>query len=221
VNRFEVIAFDVDGTLVRHPRDKTVWEVLNEAFTGSDTQNRERYRLFQEGKLSYADWVALDVGSWKEAGARRVDLVSAFAPLALVPGARETLAELRSRNLHLVVISGTLELLLDTLYPDHPFDEVFANRIRFDNLGRISTWEATPYDMEGKGVALKQVADRRGVPLERCAFVGDHANDLSAARIAGYTVAFNPKSSELESIADVVVRNPDLRSVLPYLTREP
>ena len=62
--RYDLVAFDVDGTLVHHPEDKTVWEVLNRRFTGSDDQNALRWDLYNRGKLSYAEWVTLDIGSW-------------------------------------------------------------------------------------------------------------------------------------------------------------
>ncbi len=215
--RFDLVAFDVDGTLVEHPDGKTVWEVLNERFTGSDDQNRERFAMYRTGRLSYSEWVALDVTSWRDAGATRQDLIAALAPLRLVEGAAETLSALKERGMRLAVISGTLDLLLDTLFPDHPFDEVYTNRIWFDEQGRIAGWQATPFDMDGKGVALRAIAMREEVPLSRCAFVGDHANDLSAARVAGLTVAFNPKDAELEALAGAVVRSRTLRDTLPHL----
>ncbi len=218
MRRFDLVAFDVDGTLVEHPADKTVWQVLNERFTGSDDQNRERLAAYRAGRLSYADWVALDVGSWRAAGARRDDLVRAFGPLRLVRGAEETTSALKRAGVRLAVISGTLDLLLETLFPGHPFDDVHTNRIAFDAEGRIESWCATPFDMEGKAEALRAIASREGVPLSRCAFVGDHSNDLSAVRIAGFAVAFNPKCAEIEAIAGAVVRSGDLRDVLPHLT---
>jgi len=216
--RFDLVAFDVDGTLVHHPEDKTVWEVLNRRFTGSDEQNETRWRLYKEGKLSYAEWVTLDIGSWRDAGAARELLLNSLGGLTLVAGARETLSELKSGGARLAVISGTLDLLLDALFPDHPFDEVYTNRLVFEPSGAISHWHATPFDMEGKGIALRSIALREDIPLARCAFIGDHANDLAAARLAGFSVAFNPKSPELEAAASAVVRSRDLRDILPYLT---
>jgi phosphoserine phosphatase len=71
--------------------------------------------------------------------------------------------------------------------------------------------------MDGKGVALRSIALREGIALDRVAFVGDSTNDLSAARIAGCTIALNPKSAELERVASAVVRSDDLRAILPYL----
>ena len=215
--RFDLVAFDVDGTLVRHPEDKTVWQVLNHRFTGSDDQNVLRWDLYNRGKLSYAEWVALDIASWRDAGATRDTITGSFGELTLVDGARETLNELKSRGARLAVISGTLDLLLDTLFPDHPFDEVYTNRIAFDAGGRIAHWHATPFDMDGKGVALRSIALREDIPLSRCAFVGDHANDLAAARLVGFSIAFNPKSDELAAAVSAVVRSHDLRDILPHL----
>jgi phosphoserine phosphatase len=215
--RFDLVAFDVDGTLIHHPRDKTIWEVLNRRFTGSDDQNAERWEEYKRGTLSYADWVALDIEGWRAAGATRETLLSDLDGLTLVDGARETLGELKARGMRLAVISGTLDVLLDRLFPDHPFDEVYTNRLAFGEDGRIASWTATPFDMDGKGVALRAIAMREEIPLVRTAFVGDHANDLAAARLAGLAVAFNPKSAELEAAAHAVVRSRDLRDILPHI----
>jgi len=216
--RFDLICFDVDGTLVEHPEEKVVWQVLNLRFLGQDAVNDERYHLYRAGKLAYADWVALDVGDWQKLGVTRDQVEAALVDeLRLVDGARETLGSLKDRGHKLGVISGTLDISLDTLFPDHPFDDVFCNRIFFGEDGRIVGWEATPYDMDGKALALEMIADREGVPLSRCVFVGDHRNDVAAARAAGLSIAFNPKSDELEKVADVVIRDRDLRRILEHL----
>jgi phosphoserine phosphatase len=216
--KFDLVAFDIDGTLVTAPDNKTVWEVLNLRFTGRPDVNRERYARYLAGTLSYAEWVELDISSWRDAGARREDLIEGFAPLRLVPGTREALATLKQTGARLIVISGTLDLMLHTLLPDHPFDEIFANHIGFGPDGRISHWQATPFDMHGKAQALRAVAQREGLPLARCAYVGDSSNDVWVAREAGFSIAFNPKCAELEQVADVVVRADDLREILPHLT---
>jgi len=214
---FDLVVFDVDGTLVEHPEDKTIWEVLNLRFTGDDGMNKERLEAYKAGRLSYADWVTLDVSGWRDAGATRDQIVASMDSLTLIPGARETLASLKESGARLVVISGTLDLLLDTLLPDPLFDEVYCNRIHFDDDGRILAWSATPFDMNGKSVALRAVALRERIDLSRTAFVGDSSNDLWIARDAGFTVAFNPKTAEIEVVADAVVRSRDLRDVLPHL----
>ena len=214
---FDLVVFDIDGTLVQHPENKTIWEVLNRRFTGDDGMNKERLAAYKAGRLSYAEWVTLDVSGWRDAGATREQMVAAMDCLTLIPGTREALAALKESGARLVVISGTLDLLLDTLLPDHPFDEVYCNRIQFDDDGRILAWSATPFDMSGKAVALKAVAMRERIDLSRTAFVGDSSNDLWIAREAGFTVALNPKTAEFEEVADAVVRSRNLRDVLPHL----
>ena len=92
--RFDLVAFDVDGTLVEHPEEKTVWEVLNARFLGADDLNRERYAAYKAGRLSYAEWVTLDVGGWRDAGATRGSMLESLGPLRLVDGARESLVAL-------------------------------------------------------------------------------------------------------------------------------
>jgi len=215
--RFDLVCFDVDGTLVTHDQGKVVWQLLNERFVGADAVNEKRYERYRSGEISYADWVALDIGDWARVGARREEIVEEIGALRLVDGARETLAVLKNAGARLAVISGTLDVCLDVLFPDHPFDEVFTNRIRFGEDGSIAGWEATPFDMEGKAHALEAIAARENIPLARTAFVGDHLNDVAAARRAGFAVAFNPKSEELARAAHVVVHDPDLRSLLPHL----
>ena len=215
--RYDLIAFDVDGTLVTGPDQFTVWEVLNKHFTGTPDHNKERYAAYLAGKLSYADWVALDVTGWRDAGANRNDIIEALAPLKLIDGVRETMQQLKATGAKLVVISGTLDLMLATLYPDHPFDEVYCNHLGFTDAGLIAHWNATPFDMQGKAEALRAVALRFEIPMSRCAFVGDSSNDVWIAQLAGYSIAINPRSEKLIEAVDTVLHGDDFRVVLPHL----
>ena len=160
--------------------------------------------------------MALDVSDWKRVGATRRQILEAIRDLRLVPGARETVDTLHARGYALAVISGTLDITLDRLFPDHPFEEVHTNHLLFDEAGRLDGWRATPFDMEGKARALREMAGRRGLALERCAFVGDHLNDVAVAREAGFSVGFRPKSDELRAVVDAVVEERDLRAILEY-----
>ena len=85
--KYDLICFDVDGTLIRHPSDKVIWEILNLRFTGDDSVNRERYRMYLNGEIDYAEWVRLDVGGWIEAGATRDRVVDAVREFEVYEGA--------------------------------------------------------------------------------------------------------------------------------------
>jgi ADP-ribose pyrophosphatase len=214
----DVVAFDVDGTLVAHPHGKVVWQILMERFGLDTARSRQRFLDFKAGRITYPEWVDLDVGEWAERGATREVMAAAIAEhLALSPGARAVVEELKARGYHLAVISGTIDVVLDVLFPDHPFDHVFTNRIVFGPDGRIASWHATPYDMDGKEAGLRAVAADAGTTLERCAFVGDHVNDVSALRLAGLPVAYDPKDESVVAAARVVLPAGGLRGLLALL----
>ena len=143
---YDLVCFDVDGTLIEHPEHKVVWQILNRRFLGSDSVNKERYSLYSSGEISYSDWVAMDIGDWQRRGVTRDQVVAALGELRLVDGARTTLEELKARGYKLAVISGTLDISLETLFPDHPFDDVFCNKIRFggDGPGEADPFAHTP-----------------------------------------------------------------------------
>lgn len=213
--RVRVICFDVDGTLVHHPTGKTVWQVLNDRFLNDPALNAARFADFRAGKLSYAEWVALDVGDWVARGADRGQIETIIREtLTVVDGARETLEALRRRGYRLAVISGTIDLTLDLLLEEFPFDRAFTNKLFFDGKGRICGWQATPYDVGGKARALDQVAAEFGVDARRCAFVGDHWNDLAALGRAGLAIAFHPKDDDVRAAADIVIEGGPLTRLL-------
>jgi phosphoserine phosphatase len=215
--RYDLICFDVDGTLVKHPTGKVIWEILNLRFTGSDEINQVRYGMYRAGNLTYADWVALDVQGWIDAGATRDAIETAVREFAPVDGAVETVWELRRRGLKLAIVSGTLDVVIDTLFPEHPFDDVFSNGLVFDGAGRLTGWSATSFDLHGKPDAVRQLARKHGATLERTAFVGDGDNDVPVIGVAGTVVAFHPRSAELERRADHVLTNGGMGALLDIL----
>ncbi len=213
-----IVAFDVDGTLVEHDGGLVVWQVLNRRFIGNAKLNEERFRAFRAGEISYPEWVGLDISGWQEDGATRDQIALAIRhELRLVPGAREVTSTLADRGYLVVVVSGTLDIVLDTLFPEHPFDRIFTNRIRFDDEGLISDWTATPFDMAGKAEALRMLSREIGVDVSRFAFVGDHFNDLDALGLVGCPIAYDPKDDAVRACARHVLPRGELRRLLRLL----
>jgi phosphoserine phosphatase len=218
MKRIDLIGFDVDGTLIRHPQGRVIWEVLNLRFGGTDEQNRQRYQRYLNGDVTYDQWVEMDVSDWIRAGATREDVMNCVAEFELIGGAREAVDELKAMGFKLAVISGTIDIVIDTLFPEHPFDDVYTNRVFFNSEGLLDSWRATPFDWHGKADALRQISARHGVPLSRSAFVGDGDNDVSLLGVSGFFVAFQPRSQRLAREADVVISDNTLHR-LPEVFR--
>jgi len=212
----DLVAFDVDGTLINSDDGRVVWQLLNERYD-PELGNAKRFKAYMRKEITYPQWVDLDVGTWVEADARRDDIAAVITRhLRLVPGAAETIQALAGRGYRLAVISGTIDLTLELLLPEHPFEQVFTNKIWFHDDGRIAGWEATPFDMDGKADALISLARSMDIPLRRTVYVGDNFNDVQVMDAAGLAVAFEPKGPEVEQAADRVLWG-DMRGLLEIL----
>ena len=71
--------------------------------------------------------------------------------------------------------------------------------------------------MDKKADALRQIAEREGISLKECVFIGDYLNDLKIIQEAGLGIAFNCKEEKLRKVADVVIDKKDLREILKYI----
>jgi HAD superfamily PSPase-like hydrolase len=212
---YDLVCFDLDGTLIQGTI--FIWQTLHDAFATDKQRRRQAKENFHAGRITYQQWFDHDLVLLGEAAATRERMVAALDAIHPTPGARETLAALREAGMHLAIISGSIDLVLERFFGDVEFDEVLINRLDFDEAGRLVGGTHTDFDVDRKGEGVREIARRLGVNVARTAFVGDNYNDVSAARTAGLSIAFCPRSDELTEAADVVVTGDDLRGILPHL----
>ena len=215
--KYKLVCFDVDGTLIDNV--KFSWQIFHDYFE-TDIHRREDARnKFFDGKITYKEWAEHDINLWRERNAKRQDFFRAIGHLHLMEGAMETLQELKKHKIKLAIISGSLNVVIEKFMPDYMdfFDDVFLSWIHFDDEGNIARIDATEYDMDGKALALKKIAEREKISLKECAFVGDYLNDIKIIKEAGLGIAFNCEHEELKKVADVVIEKKDLREILKYI----
>ncbi len=215
---YRLVCFDVDGTLVG--KTVFVWQTLHEQL-GTDPVARKRaWHDFFEGRIAYAEWFESDIALFRQRGpVTRQRLLEAIDSLELVPGAHEALAELREAGLRLAVVSGSLNIVLEKFDLERYFDDVFVNELYFDGSGNLSGWRPTPFDLDNKSGALDWLVAKYELALSETAFVGDNFNDLSIARRAGISLAFNSSCDELIGCSRANLPGADLREILPHLLR--
>ena len=215
--KYKLVCFDVDGTLVDNV--KFSWQIFHDYFQTDKHKREDARSKFFSGKISYMQWAEHDINLWKEKNAKKEEFFRAIAHLKLMNGALETLSELKENNIKLAIISGSLNIILEKLMPNHKefFDDVFLSRIYFDEEGNISRVEATEFDMDAKALALEKIAKREKISLKECVFVGDFLNDKKVMQEAGLGIAFNCQHDELKRVADIVIEKKDLREILKYI----
>lgn len=199
----------VDGT-------SSIWKTMHESIGTQDHPRRaELCAEFMSGKINYREWAEGDMALMKGHGIDRDKMIEAMKGLKLMKGARETLEALKARGMKLAIVSGSIDVVLEKLIPDYGkiFDYVYMARIMFGKNGRVKSMYAC-HDAWNKDIALREICAAERIPLSECVFVGDHNNDVSAAKVAGLSIAFDPKSDKLREASDIVMEKKDLRGIL-------
>ena len=215
--KYKLVCFDVDGTLIDNV--KFSWQIFHDYFQTDKHRRQDAMDKFFNGHITYKEWAEHDINLWRERNAKKQDFFKAIEHLHLMEGAMETLEELKKQKIKLAIISGSLNVMIEKFIPDYRdfFDDVFLSWIYFDDDGNIIKIDATEYDMDGKALALKKIAEREKISLKECVFVGDYLNDMKIIKEAGLGIAFNCEDEELKKAADVVIEKKDLREILKYI----
>ncbi len=219
--KYGLVCFDVDGTLIENV--KFSWQLFHDHF-GIDKGRRDAARkAFMKGDLTYKQWAEHDVELWKERRVTRQDFFDAIDShnIKLLQGSREALGELKSHGMKLAVISGSLNVMLERFLPDcdRLFDDIYLSRLLFDERGVICGVDATPYDIEHKASALRMIAKKENIPLEKTVFIGDYLNDLHVLQLAGLGIALNSGYQEVKDAADISIDTKDMRDILPHILK--
>jgi phosphoserine phosphatase len=216
---YDLICFDVDGTLIQNTSSS--WQIFHSYFKVDEGIRKKAMDSYFSKEITYEQWALHDIELWKKAGKKRQDFWDAMkhAQISLMPGTKETLKILKENGKKLAIISGSINILLEYLLPDYEqiFDDIFFSYLLFNDEGEIHGIQATEYDMEGKALALKKIAEREGIPLERCAFIGDNHNDREIAKEAGLSIAFDAKDEELRKVSDIIIDDKDLTGIVPHI----
>lgn len=136
---------------------------------------------------------------------------------SLITGVEETITRLKSRGYKLYVVSEGLNLLLETHFPNNPFDKVFISQLKFGEDDYVKEGILTPYAREKKVDALRHIAADLQISPNKMIYIGDEKNDIAALKFAGLGVAFNHTKDEVAQAADKVILSHDMRELLEYL----
>ncbi|HEY7016491.1 MAG TPA: phosphoserine phosphatase SerB [Streptosporangiaceae bacterium] len=204
-----LVVMDVDSTLVSGEAID-----LLAARAGCEAKVAELTAATMRGELEFA--AALGERVSLLAGLDAAVLDEVRAELRLAPGARTLIRTLRRLGYRCGIVSGGFTQFTDGLAAELGLDYVAANTLEISGGKLTGNLTGPVIDRAGKAEALRDFAERSGVPLSQTVAVGDGANDLDMIAAAGLGIAFNAKPA-VRDAADASVSVPYLDAVLHLL----
>lgn len=202
----KLAVFDFDSTLMD---GETIDFFADELGIGEEVA-----RITEEamsGRLDFFESLQSRVGLLKGLDFSVVEKISQNLPY--MPGAVETIAELKKRGMTVVCFSGGFRTATSYAKDILGYDADFSNALHHKD-GKLTGLVGGDMMFNfSKGDMLVRLQNILGVTEEETLVCGDGANDLSMFAHAGTRVAFCAREI-LEKEANVIIKEKDLTQIL-------
>lgn len=212
MNPIKLICFDLDLTLITH----TSWEALNMALGMTPEEDRKYFEYYSSGKITYQEWNDKLVERYgAHEAATRDGITGILSKHAYAEGAKEIVSYLKSKGYIVILISGSMDVLVDMVAKDLGIEYAKANNtLEFSPEGRLVSIRGLGDDVTEKLEHLKTACSMFNVSLDECACVGDGANDIKMFQATGHGITF--KGSPIEGEAWKVIETlSNLQTIFP------
>lgn len=200
----KAIVFDFDGTLTLKMEPhlgNTTWEKVWVRL-GYDVKECARYfKAFRKNEITHEEWCEITAEYFKKAGLKESVINEIAENIILVPKIRETLETLKSLELKLFIVSGSIYQIIERALAEYIdfFDEIKANNMIFNKNGDLACIIGTRYDFEGKAEYIKSIIKKYDLAPESVLYIGNSINDLSAYKSGCNTLCVNPRFVDYEN----------------------
>ena len=204
----KLVVFDLDNVIIDGEGIDEIGKLVNvEDQIGAITEPA------MQGELNFETSIKQRVGLLE--GAAVDDIKKLADEMPLMAGAEETVKSLKENGFDVIIISGSFDIIANTIKQKLPVDEIFTNSLV--SKDGVLTGEVTGPLVSGTKLdILKEYIADAGYTLDECISVGDGANDISMIESAKYGIAFNAKPT-LKENADIIVETRNLTDVLDVI----
>jgi phosphoserine phosphatase len=201
----KLVVFDLDNVIIDGEGIDEIGKLVN-----IEDQIAAITEQAMQGEIDFETSIKKRVGLLK--GASTEDIKTLANEMPLMKGAEETVSTLKENGFDVAIISGSFDIIANTIKDKLNVDNVFTNSLVEEN--GVLTGEVTgPLVSGSKLDVLSKYIEEAGYSLDECVAVGDGANDISMIESAGYGIAFNAKPA-LKENADIIVETRDLTDIL-------
>jgi len=209
--RFQLVIFDLDGTLTQ---ERSIWEYIHIRLGKWYGFAEEYQKQFLVGKISYEEFCERDAQVWR--GMKVEELLEIVKTVPFHPGADELIAHLKQKGLKLSVVSSGLSILSDWVHQKYGFEYSVSNDLLHENgvlTGKVRI--QVYYDKKAEWV--KRILEQFNVRPEEVIAIGDSVGDIDMFQMVGFSIAFNSSCQDLEKIASLCVQSQNLADIIPRL----
>jgi phosphoserine phosphatase len=208
------VIFDMDGVLFE---GRNFWLDLHRCFGGDAG---EAQRLLDRYVESDYDTLAEKIVGELWRGKPADPYFELVARRKYQPGAKETVASLRSKGIRTAIVTAGPDLLAERAQKDLGIDLVRANGVAILHGHLTGESKIAVRDSE-KGAVGLEVLGELGVGPDAAASVGDGDADAYLARLVGTSIAYDTSSERLLGAAQHCLRYGELQRVVEILGEEP
>ena len=206
-----LVAFDLDGTLVR------IWSAWSwiHRLLGTVEAAKPNADQYYAGEIDYIEWANRDVELWHGVPLQRIE-DAIEEGLVFIPNARKLVESLQEYELKTAIISSGLSIFANRTKDALGIDLSRANTLITDEKGLIRGVDVH-VAFDNKDQVMSEIAHALGLSLDQCVAIGDSRNDIPMFQVAGFSVAFNPTNEEVTKAATRIVRSENALDLLPPL----
>ena len=218
----KLVIFDMDNVLFdtgffeTHKKvAASTWSLIYNKLNAQKENERLMKKWASGGHKSYIEWPNEALTVFKNYGLTREIFFDVINSMPLMNGARETIEELKKKDILTAIISGSFYELGARARKELKIDfTIVTCSLIFEN-NKLKDWLILPFDYKGKVYVFNALISSLNLKPEECALVGDGVNDIELAKKVGLSIAFNARD-ELKEHCDVVIDKKDLRETLKY-----
>ena len=204
----KLVVFDLDNVIIDGEGIDEIGKLVNvedqiAAITEQAMQGELNFETSIKQRVALLEGAAVD------------DIKKLADEMPLMAGAEETVKSLKENGFDVIIISGSFDIIANTIKQKLPVDEIFTNSL-VSKDGALTGEVTGPLVSGNKLDVLKEYIADAGYTLDECISVGDGANDISMIESAKYGIAFNAKPT-LKENADIIVETRNLTDVLDVI----
>ncbi|MCH7604513.1 HAD family phosphatase, partial [Patescibacteria group bacterium] len=171
MDKFKLVCFDVDGTLV----DSVSWFLLTEGLGCSSERHSEIFSRAKKQELSFLEGERMLTQMYRESGNATQEFIRGiFSRVRPKSEAKGAISYLKQNGYSVYLISGAIDMYVEEIARKLEVDGFYANStLEFDSKGVLERLNYRGNQGEVKAKQLSELVDKLGIGIHETVFVGD------------------------------------------------